>query len=132
MPGKSSTESSDVPGLSRPPTGNARLSVPLAELMIHSVEGMKSLCDDVTVVGGASTSHSSKREGLGMEGKLTIQNLDVCETYSSYKCVETIISYLPLLNHLFSLVVASFKKIQNHVSVQRGDNNTFPVIIFQW
>ena len=107
-------ESGEAAGVPKP-QGTARLSVPLAEMIIHAVEGVKSLCEDVTVVGGGGAE-----AGKGVESReeesLTMQNLDVCRTYSSWQCVQLVLDYLPLLHHLFSLIVATFKKIQNHVS----------------
>lgn len=124
LPGRGAgrtSESGEVAGLPKlQGIANARMSVPVADMMIHAVEGVKSLCEDVTVVGtsgsGAMEDGTVGAEAGGGEASLTLQNLDVCHTYSSQVCVEMIISYAPLLNHLFSLIVAAFKKIQSHVS----------------
>lgn len=88
--------------------GGARLSMPMMELMLHAVEGVRVLCEEV-VLGGEVM--------IVWEEFLTVQNLDVGRTYSSWQCMQLVLNCLPLLNHLFTLIVASFKKIQAHVSV---------------
>lgn len=98
--------------------GGARLSVPMVELMIHAVEGVRVLCEEVTVTGSDVSDVLKVGEDGGGGGEfLTPQNLDLGCTYSSWQCVQLIITYLPLLDHLFSLIAAAFKKVQNHVSV---------------
>ena len=96
----------------------AKLSVPMMELMIHAVEGVKVLCEEVMVMGGdVLTVANGSNVGKEREEFLSPQNLDIGRTYTSCQCVQLIITYLPLLDHLFSLIVASFKKVQNHVSL---------------
>ncbi len=90
--------------------GGVKLSVPMVELVIHAVDGMRTLCQ---AVGGG------KQEGVASSGeRLTPQGLEVGVAYSGCVCVEMLLTYLPLFKTLFSISLATFKKIQTHVSRQ--------------
>lgn len=86
--------------------GGAKLSMPVVDLMVRAVEGVKFLCEEV---GGA------RKEGEGKAAHLTPQGMDVGVVYTASDCVEMLLGYLPLYKDLFSLLMATFRKIQAHV-----------------
>ena len=91
--------------------GGVKLSVPMVELLIHAVDGVRTLCQTVGVghrEGGVADSSSSSEH-------LTPQTLEVGGAYSGWACVEMLLTYLPLFKTLFAITLATFKKIQSHV-----------------
>lgn len=86
--------------------GGVKLSVPMVELLIHAVDGVRTLCQAVGVV---------RREGTAGSEHLTPQNLDVGGAYSGWACMDMLLTYLPLFKNLFSITMATFKKVQAHV-----------------
>ena len=110
--GKSAPRPEGIPGISETGgimkvLGGIKLSVPAVELIIHAVESVKFLCEEVDETRG---------EGEGGATHLTPQGMDVGVVYSASECMEMLLGYLPLYKDLFSLVMATFKKIQAHVS----------------
>lgn len=87
--------------------GGVKLSVPMVELLIHAVDGMRTLCQAVGV---------GRKEGGVASENLTPLTLEVGGAYSGWACVEMLLNYLPLFKNLFAITVASFKKVQSHVS----------------
>lgn len=86
--------------------GGIKLSMPAVDLMVHAVEGVKFLCEEVGV---------AHKESEGKTVHLTPQGMDVGVVYTASDCVEMLLGYLPLYKDLFSLVIATFRKIQAHV-----------------
>ena len=106
----SSHEVGESGGIMKMLGGGVKLSTPVVELMVHAVESIKILCEDV-----------SRREGVAGMSHLTPQGLDVVGgVYSGGECVEMLLNYLPLFRDLFSVIMATFKKIQSHVSIGMG------------
>lgn len=86
--------------------GGVKLSVPLVELILRGVEGLRKLCDQVAGMG---------RE-LARDVPLSPLKFEIGAVYSASQCLEMLLTHLPLFRDLFSLVMATFKKIQTHVS----------------
>ena len=88
--------------------GGVKLSVPMIEVLIQAVEGVRLIGEDIRGTRGKDVSSRPI--------SISPSSLDVCSSNSSWQCLDMLLKYLPLLNDMFSLLVATFKKLQSHVS----------------
>ena len=108
--------------------GGGKLNIPVVELMLHVVEGVRVLCEETRVSSSSSPEEGGRRkeggedQGAGGSRRLTPQGLDVGGVYSSGQGVEMLLSYLPLFKTLFTLLMTSFRKVQAHVSMHNGEH----------